>query len=131
MKMIVKLINQLTRELPIDKSRIYVLGFSMGGAGTWDIITRHPDLFAAAVPMSGQNDTATAAKITHIPVWAFHGKKDDIAPARLNEEMRDAINKSGGNCRLTIFDNLEHSCEKQAIKYSGLIDWLYTQKKNE
>ena len=56
MKMIVRLIHRLIRDYPVDPLRIYVTGFSMGGSGTWDIITRYPNLFAAAVPFSGVSD---------------------------------------------------------------------------
>ena len=47
----------------------------MGGFGTWDIIARKPELFAAAVPICGGADETTAAKIAKIPLWAFPAPK--------------------------------------------------------
>lgn len=128
--MLVKLIEQLSQNFPIDKSRVYMIGFSMGSSGTWDFITRHPDLIAAAVPISGISDTSTVNKILNIPIWAFHGENDDIAPVRLNKNMSELINKAGGNCKLTIFEKKGHGCITEAINYPGLTDWIFSQQKN-
>jgi predicted peptidase len=129
-KMIIRLIETLSNQYPIDKNKIFILGFSMGSSGTWDIITRHPNLFAAAVPISGVSDTTTAQKIKNIPVWAFHGENDSVAPVQLNMEMQETINKYGGNCRLTVFKGKGHGCSWDAINHPGLIDWLFSQQKN-
>jgi predicted peptidase len=129
MKMIVNTIHQLCHEYPIDKNKIYVLGYSMGSSGTWDIVTRYPDLFAAAIPISGVSDTTIADKIVHIPIWAFHGEEDSIAPVRLNQEMQSAINNAGGNCKLTTFPGIAHGCVYNALHCPGLVDWLFSQHK--
>ncbi len=128
--MLTKVIGILFQKYPIDKNRIYITGFSMGSSGTWDFISRHPHLFAAAIPMSGVSDTSTVNKIIDIPIWAFHGENDDIAPVRLNVDMQRLINKAGGNCKLTIFKGVGHGCVKQALDYPGLEDWLFMQKRN-
>lgn len=129
MQMVVKIINKIISEYPVDREKIYVTGFSMGSTGTWDIITRHPDIFAAAVPISGRSDLSTAHILKDIPIWAFHGKLDSIAPARLNIEMQKAVLKSGGNCKLTLFENAGHYCVPQVLKNPDLIKWLFSQKK--
>ncbi len=130
MKMIYAVIRELVSKYPIDTSRIYIGGFSMGGSGTWDMISRYPDLFAAAFVMAGVSDTATAAKIKNIPVWAFSGEFDDIAPAILNKEMCDAINQVGGNCKFTMYRSIGHYCVHEAMKEPGFIEWLFSQKKS-
>lgn len=130
MKMIIEVISDLSRTQNIDTSRIYVIGFSMGSSGTWDIITRHPEVFAAAVPISGVSDLRTAEKIKNVRVWAFHGLNDNISPVRLNMEMQKAINDAGGSCKLTIFKNQGHGCFNSALKYPGFMEWLFLQKKS-
>lgn len=129
MRMIIRVIDKMLFEYPIDTSKVYVMGFSMGSSGTWDIISRHSDIFAAAVPISGVSDTSVAKKIAHIPVWAFHGKLDSIAPARLNVEMQKSIIASGGTCKLTLFDGIGHSCVGQSLHEPGLIEWIFKQRK--
>lgn len=129
MKMIIKLIIHLLSYLPIDEKRIYVIGYSMGSSGTWDIISRYPDLFSAAVPISGVSDLLTARKVSHIPIWVFHGEKDKTAPVKLNIEMQFAIKQFMGLCKLTIFPNTSHNCLTKAINYPGLLHWLFSQRK--
>jgi len=129
MKMIIELINQFIKEDSIDTSRIYIIGYSMGASGTWDIITRYPSLFAAAIPITGVSDTNQAKKILDIPIWTFSGENDDIAPAQLNNEMCNAINNLGGNCRYTLFKNVGHDIVKETLKTKGLLEWLFSQRK--
>ena len=76
MRLTLGLIDQIRNDYSIDAKRIYATGLSMGGFGVWDVMARKPDLFAAAVPVCGGADEATAAKIAKIPLWAFHGAKD-------------------------------------------------------
>ena len=66
----------------IDADRVYVLGVSMGGAGTWSMLARHPDLFAAGVPICGTGDPATAKAIAgaQVPLWVWHGQIDNTVP---------------------------------------------------
>ncbi len=72
------ILDSLEHEFKIDLERVYVTGLSMGGHGTWDFISRLPDRFAAAVPMSGNADPTQAPGLMHIPIWAFHGESDTV-----------------------------------------------------
>ncbi len=77
LKLALELVDKLAAELPVDKRRLYITGLSMGGFGTWDAIARRPRYFAAAVPICGGGDTAQAAKLKNLPIWAFHGDRDE------------------------------------------------------
>jgi predicted peptidase len=129
MKMIIAVIKQLIAQHPIDTSKVYVGGFSMGSSGTWDIISRYPQIFTAAFLMSGVSDTSVTEKIRHIPVWAFHGELDDIAPVSLNIDMCAAILQHGGTCKLTTYTNVGHYCVHQALKEPGFIEWVFSKQK--
>lgn len=125
--MITALIAELNKTHSIDMNRIYVTGFSMGATGVWDIITRYPDLFAAAIPISGVSDTSKAHLVTNTAVWAFHGENDYIAPVELNINMVDAIKKAGGNAKLTVLKNTGHTCMKETLAFPGVFNWLFNQ----
>ncbi len=81
--MLVRLIMTLSRMegLPIDGSRVYITGLSMGGYGTWKMISRYPSLFAAAMPICGGGDPVAVRKAKDVPVWAFHAVDDPAVPA--------------------------------------------------
>ena len=98
--LVLKILDSLRTEFSIDSERIYVAGQSMGGYGTWDLITKRPDLFAAAVPLCGGGNVALAAAIRKMPIWAFHGDVDPTVPVEQSRTMIAAIQKAGGNPRL-------------------------------
>jgi predicted peptidase len=74
MELLIGLIHQLIKTLPVDSNRIYITGLSMGGYGTYDAIERYPNLFAAALPVCGGGDVSKVASIVHIPIWIVHGE---------------------------------------------------------
>lgn len=113
----------------IDTNRIYVTGLSMGGYGTWDIIARFPEIFAAAVPICGGGDENTAEIIYDIPIWAFHGAKDRLVPVSRTQNMINAIKAQGGTPKYTEFPDLGHLSWNAAYATEGLWEWLFSQKK--
>ncbi len=86
-KIAVKLVDSLVKIFPIDTNRIYVTGLSMGGFATWDIISRHPGKFAAAVPLAGGDDTSKASLIKNTPLWTFQGAVDPTVPPQGTRAM--------------------------------------------
>jgi len=67
----------------IDATRLYVVGDSMGAYGTWDIIAREPELFAAAIAASGSGPKNKLEEIRQTPFWVIHGEVDSTVPNRL------------------------------------------------
>lgn len=82
-QMLVQLIMQLSRsgKYPVDGSRVYITGLSMGGYGTWKMISSYPSLFAAAMPICGGGDPVAVRGAKDVPVWAFHAADDPTVPA--------------------------------------------------
>ena len=129
MKSVVKLINKLVKEFNIDPDRIYVTGDSMGSSGTWDIITRHPDLFAAAFTSSGVSDPSKAPLIAHMPIWAFHGEKDRVSDVNNTRNMVRELRRYGSDCRFTEFEGAGHGIP-QVYEQPGLFPWAFSQARN-
>lgn len=117
---------------PVDTTRIYVVGLSMGGAGTWEMALRFPDVFAAAVPICGFSDPRYAARLTEMPIWAFHGSNDDVVPAQLSRLMVRAVNQAGGQAIYTEFPDVGHGSWVPAFPPEPFIyDWLFAQQKGQ
>ncbi len=130
MQALIKLLEELIVKYPIDTERIYVTGLSMGGYGTWDIICRKPNLFAAAVPICGGGDESQAHKIAHMPIWVFHGSKDGIVKVQRSRNMVEALKKKGAkNTKYTEYPDVEHDSWKPAYKDPSLAEWLFLQRK--
>ena len=128
MTLSLELLKRQMKELPVDPKRVYVTGVSMGGYGTWDAIQRHPELFAAAVPVCGGADTALAPGIKDVPVWVFHGAEDKAVPTSRARDMVEALKKAGGNPRYTEYPGVGHDSWTRAYADPELYRWLFAQK---
>ncbi len=124
-----EILEQIQGEFSIDPRRIYVAGQSMGGAGTWALIAQHPARFAAAVPLCGPVDIATAATIAQIPVWVFHGGADLTVPVGFSRRMVEAIRLAGGKPKYTEYPGIGHQVWEKAFAEPGLLEWLFAQKR--
>ena len=123
----VALIEELTRQLPVDQDRIYVTGQSLGGYGTWAAISFFPEFFAAAVPVCGGGKTARARFLVSTPVWAFHGSLDPIIWPRESRRMISALRRAGGSPRYTEFRFAGHKVWTAAYAHPELVPWLFSQ----
>ena len=127
--MVLDLIEALCHEHRIDKDRIYLTGLSMGGYGTWDLISRRPELFAAAIPVCGGGDPAQAEKLAKLPIWAFHGDADPLVPVARLRDMIAALKKAGGTPKYTEYKGVGHDAWTPTYRDSEVLDWLFAQKK--
>jgi predicted peptidase len=129
MSLTIQALKQVIHSENVDTSRVYVTGLSMGGMGTWDILSREPKLFAAAVPMSGGGDTRTASEIKDTPIWAFHGSADDLVPVSATENMIQALRDAGGTPRFTEVEGGGHVIWDPIYEDAShtLYPWLFSQ----
>ena len=96
MSAVVELLDAMIEEFSINEDRQYVYGVSMGGYGTWDLIARFPDRFAAAIPLCGAGDPSKAADLVDVHIQTFHDVDDPIVPVSGTQEMVEAIRAAGG-----------------------------------
>jgi lysophospholipase L1-like esterase/poly(3-hydroxybutyrate) depolymerase len=131
MKLVIEAEKAIEAEFGIDADRIYVTGLSMGGAGTWDLITRYPDKFAAAVPVCGGGDREKAAAVKSMPIWAFHGLADNVVPPSRSQEMIASLRAAGGKAALTEYPGVAHDSWTFAYSEPHLLPWLFAQRRGE
>lgn len=125
-----KILDKFLANDKVDKKRVYAAGISMGGYGTWELITRRPEVFAAAVPVCGSGIPSMADKLVDIGIWAFHGEEDGTVPAQGTRDMEKAIKEAGGTkMKATYFPGVGHDSWIPAYETEGLIEWLFAQSK--
>jgi len=123
-------IIELEREFEIDEKRRYVAGISGGGYGSWNLISAHPEMFAAAIPICGGGDPKYGSDLTKVAIWAFHGKNDKSVPVQLSRDMINAIKAAGGNPRYTEYPDKGHGIWQEVKATPGLLEWLFSQRKD-
>jgi len=129
MELVIKLIHQLIKTMPVDTNRIYITGLSMGGYGTYDAIERYPNLFAAAVPVCGGGDISRAASIAHIPIWIFHGAEDPVVNPVYDQQMLQALTNAGAHPGFTQYPEVGHFSWLGAYSDPHMMEWLFRQHK--
>ena len=114
---------------PIDKSRIYVGGLSMGAMGTFELVYRNPRLFAAAFAICGGANPKIARKIRR-PVWRIdHGEADSVVPITLSEQMVAALKKKKAQVRFNRYPGVNHNSWDNVFADPSFLPWLFSQSK--
>ncbi len=122
----------------VDMDRIYITGHSMGALGVWGMIAAYPDVFAAAVPISGLWD-GSVDDLVDLPIWIFHGEKDEVVPVDRETMLRDRLEELGGNVRMTIYTDEDfaaagvtdpHGANVPTYSDQEMFDWMFDQKRN-
>lgn len=124
------LIDQTVASQPVDKSRIYLTGISMGGFGVWDLLKAYPEYFAAAMPMCGGGDPHSAGRFKNVPIWIFHGSQDADVPIQRSIEMDEALRKAGGNPTFTLYPDSGHDCWTRSYNDPEIYAWLLQQRRS-
>ena len=136
---LVGLLDDVTRRYPVDVSRVYLTGLSMGGYGTWKLGLAHPEKFAAIAPICGggefisvllaSRDKAQALK--SLGVWAFHGAKDPVVPLQESQRMVDALRRAGvEEVRFTIYPEAEHNSWTETYNNPEFYQWLLKHERH-
>lgn len=120
--------EQTVGEFPVDRSRLYLTGLSMGGYGSWELGMNRPDWFAGIVPICGAGHLATAHRLASTPLWIYHGAEDFAVPVRHSREMVAALQRSGGLPRYTEIAGQGHDSWVPAYEPDGVLNWLFRQR---
>jgi len=125
------LIDQIENDYRIDKERIYVTGISMGGFGTFSLAASDPERFAAAIPICGGMDMKQVYLIKDIPMWLFHGKKDQIVHFKNSERVVSALEKMGRKVEFTAYENADHDSWTETYNNPEIYRWFLRHKKSK
>ena len=124
-RLVLELVESLRREFPIDRSRIYLTGQSMGGAGVWNLTAQPGGPFAAAVVCCGSASADDAADSRRTPVWNFHGDADaTVAPATSRARIA-ALRAAGATPVATEYAGVGHNVWEWAYTEPALVPWLF------
>ena len=105
---VLTLIDRATRSYNIDRKRVLVVGYSMGGRGTWHMAAKHPDLFTAAIPMAASTRGMTIEQLGRQPTYVIHSREDEVVPFEPAEENAAALKKLKRDVEFEALDELTH-----------------------
>jgi predicted peptidase len=131
LRLTLALLAKLTKDYPVDTTRQYITGLSLGGFGTWQAITEAPDTFAAAIPICGGAPVTSAPALaqTKIPIWAFHGGKDTTVPTDFSRHIVKALKDLSADITYTEYPSAGHNSWSAAYAEKELVTWLFSKQK--
>ena len=121
---LIQLMEKVLDHYRADRSRVYLTGISMGGMGVWELAKENPGYFAAIAPLAGWNDPEWAPDLAHIPIWVFHGVKDDVVPPFASERMVQALGAVGGDPKFTLLPDMDHGIGPMVWARKDLYEWM-------
>lgn len=127
---VIALIDEVSQTHSVDPDRVYLTGLSMGGFGTWDTAARYPDRFAAIAPICGGGDPRRVRSLRELPVWVFHGDKDEVVPVQRSIEMVEALKQAGNDgVKFTRYPDAGHDSWTATYDNPELYEWLLKHKR--
>ena len=128
-QMALEVIDAVRHDFSIDDECIYVMGQSMGGAGTWNMIASRLKFFAAAAICCGSTSKDDGTASIETPVWNFHGDADQTVPVSMSRDRIEARRRAGGHPLYTEYAGVDHNVWEWAFTEPELPRWLFSQRK--
>lgn len=131
LNLVMQLMDTIAAAPFVDDSRMYVGGLSMGAMGTFELLYRRPEMFAAAFAICGGADPeVTKTYPEGFNIWIFHGEKDDVVLPEYSKTMAREINTNGGNAKLSLYPEDNHNSWDSAFSEPYLLPWLFGNQKD-
>lgn len=121
---LIALLDEVIKKYNVDENRIYVTGLSMGGNGTWKLAAEIPNRLAAIVPICGWGDPFAAMLSGKLPVWVFHGAKDQVVPISSSEMMVETMKRLGAEVKFTVYPEANHDAWTETYNNPEVYEWL-------
>jgi predicted peptidase len=130
LNLVTQLMDSMVKTGTVNTRKIYVGGLSMGGMGTFELLWRRPDLFAAAFPICGGGAESKAPVYGRkFPIWVFHGEADDVVPVENSRKMVAALKDARAKVRYSEYPGVNHNSWDAAFGEKDLLPWMFDKKK--
>ncbi len=130
-ELVIEMLNFIVNTMSVDKSRLYIMGLSMGAFGTYEILARHPHIFAAAVPICGGGNINVVNRYAkQTALWITHGDIDKVVPVDYSRKLHKALKNSGADVKYTEYKDVDHDSWTNTFNEPDLLKWLFSKIKN-
>jgi len=105
---VLTLLDYISNNFAVDSGRVVVTGYSMGGNGAWYLSARHPELFSAAVVLSGWPPDEVGQVDWQVPIYVIHSREDDFIPYEPTEFAVTSLTEKGADIEFLVLDGIPH-----------------------
>lgn len=125
-KLLELFLYDMEKSYAIDPSKRYLGGLSMGGMGTFELVTRMPNYFAAAFAICGGGNPAWSKTLGKTPFWIFHGDKDNVVSYHFSKRMFRKMKRFNKDTKFSTYKRVNHESWNNAFKESNLFPWIFS-----
>lgn len=130
LSLVMALLDDINGKSYVDDDQVYLMGLSMGGMGTYELLSRKADVFASAVAICGAAPSeSTKRYAAKVPLWAFHGAQDNVVDPQHSMTIVSALLKAGGFPKFTLYDDANHNSWDPAFAEPDLLPWLFSHSR--
>lgn len=125
---VMRIVDWVSDNHNVDYDRIYVIGMSLGGYGTIDMVATYPDEIAAAMAFCGGGSVRDLSGLSEVPLWIVHGTADRAVSVGQSDKVVDAVKATGDDSRL-VYDRvpgMNHSQPARFFYMQESYDWLFS-----
>ena len=123
------LLEEVVEKYRVDPDRIYLTGLSMGSYGVWHLAMEYPHRFAAMAPISGGASPSGMCALRHLPIWVFHGAKDEIVKPERSAELVERLERCKGNVKFTVYEDAGHDAWTRTYENPELYEWFLQHRR--
>ncbi|MFC3562348.1 carboxylesterase family protein [Pedobacter jamesrossensis] len=130
MHALIGMVKDFLKKPYVSHKQVYVGGLSMGGMGTFELLRRKRNTFAAAISICGGDNTNNIRKYKSVPLWIFHGGKDDVVDPAFSIAISERLKTVGDEVKFTLYPNANHNSWDSAFAEPELLPWLFGHQRN-
>ena len=105
---VLALVRRVMTEYSVDRRRVLITGFSLGGRGTWFMASRHSDLFTASIVMAGAPGGQPIVRMATRPTYVIHSREDEVVPFAPTDEAVRSLRDLGRQIEIEVLDGVGH-----------------------
>ena len=124
------LIDSYARSESLDDTDVYIFGGSMGGTGTWSMLSAYPHLFTAAMPVAGNPSKCDVDNVATTPVYTVMGTSDRIMSVETASDFINELNARGAITRFDIEEGWTHEMTCIQSYTTERLDWVFEHSRN-
>lgn len=127
---VLALLAQVMKEYPVNRKRVLIVGFSMGGRGTWYFSARHADLFTAAIPIAGSTSGEDVSTLAPIPTYVIHSQRDEVVPFQPAKQVAQELKQAGRTVEFEALSDATHFAMQAYVPaLRRAVRWVQSQWK--
>ena len=128
LKAVKELLDEYLAQPNVDPTRVYIMGLSMGGMATYDMVCRFPEIFAAAVPICGAVGPGRLGAAKNVKFRIYHGDADPTVPVESSRMAYRELKAAGADVEYIEYPGCAHASWTPAFNEPDFLDWIFAQR---